>query len=463
MNHRFYCVSAPAFTTQMKAACKQYPGLMPIDNLRCFFNEKIPNVLTSVGTNISAKPKDRAINHKGIVAFAEKFPETRDDILLKECNWAVDNGGYQIAQCFVLKEHLDEYRHNFHEFVRDQHRNFHMTFTLDMVPMSAGPDGSAPCLFDTVSEMYDVNFRSYAEAAALPDAAREKMRCVFHFGGPRIFRAWRRMLFQEGLAERFTHFATGGLVHSNGFKSLPVVGFTVPLVPLLVFAKEHGRPAFDYHVLGQGQPMHILKMRFIEAHVKRTTGIDVHFTHDALSPLNESFFRGGLTLMDNDKLTVRRVSLTSEDALMYYEDNKSAADALYEVVNTDLEPYNIGPFVQREHRFMNGDGTLTNLGYTLSYINQIYNRSKMWAWSDMIVANIYPVYRAGGKQPFVERFTDVVGSVIQAQSHENTIRADAEELAATFDFITRLDPDYADSLVCHRLINEESPHLSGSI
>jgi hypothetical protein len=460
MRHRFYCASAPTITERARRVADIYPDVFPADNVKRFIFEQIPNFLTSAGEMI---PKDAVkTNHLGMRRFAKSFPSERANFFLEGCNFAVDNGGFQVTKCLVPKEHLDGYRRDFHEFVAARHADFDFTFTLDMVPAVPEPGKPVPCLFETATEMYDFNARSYEEAASLPDAPREKMRCVFHFRGPRVFRTWTKVLFDNGLAARFTHYATGGLVGSPGVKRLPVIGFTIPLVPLLVLSKTLGRSSFDFHVLGQAQPMAIVTMRLVEEHIRAVHGIDVHFTHDATSPIMESCARL-MMFVDSQTLTIKTAKLDSDNAHLYFDDGRSAVDALYDIINNDLGPYGIGPFDPKRHLYQAPDGTLTTLGYMLGYVNEIYNRSKLWRWAGGIARDCYPIYAAGDKVRFASRLAEVAGDVICPQRHDNQVAGDAATLVATLDFITRLDPDYADSLVCSRLINEEHPDLRGNI
>lgn len=461
MRHRFYCASAPTLLYQLDRATQLHSDLFPPDELKRFIREQIPNVLTSAGEAIMSNAMET--NHLGMRQFAKIFPRERNAFLLDQCSWAVDNGGFQIARCLVPKEHLDGYRQDFHDFVRGQFARFDFTFTLDMVPAVPRLGETVPCLFETAREMYEFNHRSYQEAASLPDEARKKMRCVFHFRGPRVFRAWKRILFNGSLAERFTHYATGGLVKSQGIKKLPVIGFAIPLVPLIALSKRLGRASFDFHVLGQSQPAPIIAMRLIEEHVLAAHGVHVHFTHDAISPLTEAWDRS-LTLVDTQTLTLRPADLDSDNALFYFTDGKSAVDALYDLVNHDLGAYGIGPFDPKRYPYqtrVNGD--LTPLGYVLGIINQTYNRTKVWRWAGGIAKACYPYYQAGDKNAFKSKFAEITGDVICPQRHENQVALDAKKMVASLDFLTQLDSDYADSLVCSRLIGEEHPDLKGSI
>ncbi len=264
MRHRFYCASAPTITGQLGRAARMYPDIIAPENVRRFVVEQIPNFLTSAGERIQRNALDT--NHLGMTRFASGFASERSNFFLDGCKFAVDNGGFQIANCLIPKDRLDGYRNDFHEFVKAQHGEFDFTFTLDMVPAVPEPGAATPCLFATASEMYEINALSYEQAACLPGAPREKMRCVYHFRGPRVFRAWTKILVKDGLAAKFTHYATGGLVGSQGVMSMPVVGFTVPLIPILAISKALGRRVFDFHVLGQAQPMAIIAMRLMEEH-----------------------------------------------------------------------------------------------------------------------------------------------------------------------------------------------------
>ncbi len=460
MRHRFYCASAPTLMYQLQRKDVDR-DLFPAENLNRFIREEIPNVLTSAGEMITKDGIET--NHLGMRRFAKAFTEERNTELFAACNWAVDNGGFQIAQCLVPKQHLDSHRQEFHDFVRGQHPNFNFSFTLDMVPVVPESGKTVPCLFETAREMYEFNARSYQEAASLPDVAREKMRCVFHFRGPRVFRVWKRILFKDGLAERFTHYATGGLVKSQGVKKLPIVAFVIPLVALLALSKKLGRTSFDFHVLGQAQPAAIIAMRLIEEHIRAAHGIDVHFTHDAISPIMEVCKRS-LMLVDSRTLTIRTADVSSDNALYYFDDGRSAVDALYDLVNQDLAPYGIGPFNPKLHPYQKHEnGDLAPYGYVLGIINQVYNRTKLWRWAGGIARACYPIYQAGDKGHFISKLAEVTGDVICPQRHDNQVAGDAVKLAASLDFITQLDPDYADSLVCSRLIGEEHPNLKGSI
>jgi len=460
LRHRFYCASAPSFHQYIKSASDIYPGLFPLANVKQFITEKIPNVLTCAGETIGNK--SIKTNHLGIRKFAKIFTRERQLFLLDECNWAVDNGGFQLSRCLIPVKHLAAYSSDFYDFIQDEHSRFDFSFTLDLVPAVPTSKNRVPCLFSSAKEMYEYNFQSYVKAASLPPEVREKMRCVFHFRGPRVFRVWQRLLIENNLAAHFSHFSTGGLVDSQGVAKLPIYGFAIPLVPLLVHCKTRGKASFDFHVLGQSQPLDIIAMRFVEEHIKTVHGVDVHFTHDALSPINEASYRD-MVLMDSKALTMRKAGLKSDNAGFYFDDGRSAIDALYDIINYDLAPYGLGPFDVDKHPYMKADGVLTPLGYALGIINATYNRTKMWHWAGGIVRDCYPIYSAGETQRFKTRFAEVIGDVICPQSHDNRIASETNKIAATLDFITRLDPDYADSLVCSRLVNEEHPELQGGI
>jgi len=266
------------------------------------------------------------------------------------------------------------------------------------------------------------------------------------------------MLIDNDLAAYFNHYSTGGLVGSQGVKSLPIVGFAIPLVSLLAYCKTKGRMSFDFHVLGQAQPLDIIAMRLIEEHIRVVHGIQVHFTHDGTSPILDASYRQ-MFFMDSESLTIRHANMDSDNAHFYYDDGRSAIDALYAIINYDLSPYDLGPFDVKKHPYLKADGVLTPLGYALGVINATYNRTKMWHWAGGIARDCYPIYNAGETQRFKTRFAEIIGDVICPQSHDNRIAAETNRIAATLDFITRLDPDYADSLVCSRLVNEEHPEL----
>jgi hypothetical protein len=337
-----------------------------------------------------------------------------------------------------------------------------LTFTLDMVPAAPEPHKIIPCLFETAAEMYEFNRQSYEEAAALPDEAREKIRAVVHFRGPRVFRVWRKIVFEDGLAAKFSHFSTGGLANSSGVKKLPVIPFSIPLVPVAAYMKAQGRTQFDFHVLGQARPVDIISMSLIEEHVRAVHGVNVHFTHDATTPIKEAAFGQKMMLVDERTLTVRSATLDRDSSHLYFDDGRSAVDAFYDLINYDLAPYGIGPFDSENHLFRTeAGGDLSVLAYTLMTLNGIYNRTKLWRWASGITRACYPIYQSGDKAQFEARLVDIVGNVIHWERRSSAVRQYAKALAATLDLLTGLDVDYADSLVCTRLIAEEHPLLKG--
>jgi len=236
-----------------------------------FFSKTCNRFLHSYGQNFYKMRKYERHN----VNVAKMLRKCRDTGFFDSSLFYVDSGGFQISIGKLDKEQTDILLDLYYGFIK-QEDCFDRAFILDIVP------GPGCTIFNSFKDIYDYNLKSYELAKNLPQEARDKIIYINHFRTPKLWRIFNDLLNYDGMFESFRHFATGGIVANMASDVLiPCIIYIIPLMPILIKAKEKGIKEFDFHILGGSNFRDIFFYELIKKHIVEKHDIKVTITYDS--------------------------------------------------------------------------------------------------------------------------------------------------------------------------------------
>ena len=282
------------------------------------------------------------------------------------------------------------------------------------------------------------------------------MLYIEHFYKLELLRVWE-WLRNKKLPQYFKHFSTGGLASSRTLKMPPCIGYVIPLVRVLLDARERGLKTFRYHVLGASQFHYLLVHSLFERHIYEAHGIRVEITCDSTIVFSKFALSYSLPVIDGATLSLHDISLRSGEL---FETTPCGMTNLVEFAeNTQLVlgPYGIKP-LEPEYRFIYRPGrerdTLSPLAYMygiLLYLNDFYVVEQ---WCREEVERLYGFFVANQEVVFLKEMSSVLGRINESGAsvtkNERSLEM-AKRIHHSLNMLTSLDWEYARFIVDRNL------------
>lgn len=451
-NMRFCCACAVSVSEYIDLAVRRHGDIIDEKAVNSFLLANVPQFLTSLG---ECMKEGSQTNHLA----ARRFQKTFDDVsipgYMKDAILYLDSAGYQIQKGYVAREHLPAYSVDYHRLLLENADKIGYAFALDLAP------GTTVSVFSSAREIYELNKASYETAAALPAELRKKVLAVMHFRGPRLYAAFRKLLFGDGLAGSFEHFAVGGLaVARNTGKNLPCFPYVIPLTDILLHAKARAMEGFHFHILGSAERHDILVHCLVERHVRKMHGIDLQITHDATSAFKMPIKNRAVWLPSPEARALREVSIKSNHIYLVDPGHGSRVDLVYRGINDALLPHGLGPFNEPEHRFYKGFSA-TTLGNFLPLMLMLNVYAQLDDWCEQTSDRLYPYYEAGQINDF-ERGVATALVRLDARDTMDAANGIARAMTRSLDMLSSLDLDLCTHLVKRHLTAHEHASLQNT-
>ena len=207
VNMRFCSACALSVSEYIDLTLRKHGDFIQPEAVNSFLLGNVPQYLVCPAESMG---KGRQDNHRAIQRFQKVFDDVAKPPYMKDTALYLDSAGFQIQNGYIAPEHLMAYASDYHQFIRDNANSLGYAFTVDLSP------GTKESVFSSGKEIYELNRASLEMTAALPKIIREKMLAILQFRGPRLYAAFRRALFGDGLAASFNRFAVGGLLFRVG-------------------------------------------------------------------------------------------------------------------------------------------------------------------------------------------------------------------------------------------------------
>jgi hypothetical protein len=420
---------------------QRHPGYLTHETVNRFLRGTVNKHLSSIGVAFPETPLTAAsrINRKYTAKYAAELQTIRQRICLDGCEVAIDCGGYDLIQQGRLPFRLfRDFIDCYHEFLTEHSDLFNSAFHLDMAP------GYTHNPFATEQDMSRLNYLSYLTTNSLPLKVRDRMMYIHHFRSPAILRVWRRLLFEDRLAENFGMFATGGLATSPEMTQLGCVAYALPLVDVIQYVKAE-RPelqSFRFHVLGDSDWKDLLPHTLLEEHIRAIHGLDVTITYDS-SNLFQTIALARHTFAFGDEVT--KLSLRSDELHKDHMGRGSQEHLFYEAVNAAVVPFGIRPLSPDKDPIYSGT-RMSALGYTYAFLQQLAMFREVEDRCRTDAGQLYPIYQSGDIPEFERQVADALRKLHSGLT-ERDIPDYAKRITNSLQLIERLDLDEVASLV----------------
>ncbi len=469
----FVCAALPSVSQHIDGVLKYDPGYLNNETINNFFQCEVNKFLSSVG--VCLEKKQAPLSDKLFTRYSKVLNSFHDKKYLKNCEIILDSAGYQYQQGYIRKEDTKKFIDGYYNFLEEHKNLYSYAFTFDAAP------GSQICVMDSFEEMDEFNRYSYRRANELSNEVKSKIIYIHHFRTPKINTMFKKLL-EDGYADSFQNFSTGGLV-SFGRGSFPVIMYIIPIMAIIKHAKSRNLKKFRFHVLGGSEWKDILAHKFFQYHIKNVHDIDIEITYDS-STIFKTLMMGRYVYVPNEeekkiwKMSLRSELLEYKRSDIHQQGGKNSGTYIYELFNKMSDEYNFKCLNPTDNPiYINDDGSsaidsnngikiqdvssrISRLHYTygMFMILQVFNSVDRWC--DEYIKELYPLYLENKIDQFNNRLTDIMINFSDGKLSKIT-ESRINAIRKSLDALTDLDLNYADQLVNINFSNDESPKLTG--
>jgi len=417
-----------------------------------FLDNSINKYLYSFGTGLSYKTKKMSPKHSQKIA--REIQKISGRPFMKNTDLYIDSGGFQVAMGAVDTKDMPAFIKTYHDFLVKHHEDFSYAFSLDLPP---GPT-SAMDIFDSYEQIEELNRLSYQASANLPSEVKDKMVYIHHFRTPSLYRTWSKFLWEEGLADGFKNFATGGMVANLSTDSLiPVIIYTIPLSEIVKYAMSKGIKSFNFHVLGGANYIDVFYHKLFSHHIKKTHDVDVKITYDS-SAIFKALAIGRFIPVFNDDGNLIKMDLKS-DCLHQYIGKQTVNEKVFTLLNEialhygfkELDPevdtiYDHEAFEKKENKKPDDRPTFRRSVhmYLIFYMLRMYRELELI--SQKVIDDIYPLYEAGKIEEFDGHCYNLARKFNQGKNTRKQ-KAKISSLYKSLNILTDMDLEYNEHLI----------------
>ena len=454
---QFYGACVLSLGQHYETVMKLHSDYLPREAVSLFLQANVNKHLLSVGSALGGIGKKEMLRmseaqierfygrkmrdqDRYIRLFADCISKVRQQLPLDGCEVAVDSGGYDLVQeggfpLSLFPDLIDFY----YRFLEEHPTLYDRAFPLDLAP------GYKRNPFPSLEEMDELNYVSYTRAESLPPEVRDKMVYIHHFRSTGIRDTWLKFLFEDGLADKFVSFATGGLATSPEMTQVGCLAYALPLVDIIKYVKtRRSLTGFLFHILGDADWKDFLPHMLLEEHIRATHGLDVTITCDS-SSIFQAIGKGRYTFV-YDEGQVLRISLRSDEINGNHLGLGTHAQLLVKHVNSFAGRYGLRPFDIRRDPILEFDGQLTTLAFVYAVFGQLALFKQVEDYCRVIAARTYPIYQSGNIPEFERQVAGGLRKLHDGMTYEG-IPAYATRITKSLQLIERLDLDEVASLV----------------
>lgn len=436
---------------------KDFPDHFTKDQIQEFFVRTSNRFLHSYGHNVSQK--SYRTTHAKLVA--KNLRKCRDIGLFDKGLFYVDSGGFQISVGKLDRDQTQALSESYYGFIENYSDVYDRVFTLDVVP------GPGCKVLKSFKDVYDYNMKSYDTAKNLPLEIRKKVIYIHHFRTPTLWKIFNEILNIDGMFESFEHFSTGGIVANMASDIIiPCIIYVLPLVPLLIKAKESGKKDIDFHVLGGSNYRDILFYELIKKHVLEEHGIKLTITYDS-SGLWKGLLQGRyLIILDeriSKKLDLREkwldLSWSGIDST-FTNSNLTRKERFLEEVNLMASAFNFKK-LSLENRTLYNPKTGTfyrdiNV-YAMLYLLWMFSRVEEMCRN--IIDEAYDFYLAKDFKRFNEIINESTRCFNQGKKTKKQ-KVKSHNSLKSLEVLSKLDIEYCEYVLHKALSRDEFSYLT---
>lgn len=469
---RFCCASLPSVRKHIELLLKRHPGYANADIIKNFFKTTVNKYLSSYGLGLA---RGKSVDENVTKRYLKKFDEFVNQDFLEDIEITIDSGGFQVQMGYIDKSDTSKLIQLYYDFLLKYWEKYHYAFLLDIAP---GPTSS---IYSSWEEIERYNIESYRRAALLPPHVRRKIEYIHHFRTPKINKIWKKLLFEEKLADPFENFATGGLVSFAGAaKNSPIILYVIPLVSILVYAKSRGLKRFRFHVLGCSDFKDIVFHKFAEHHIKKVHDIDIQITYDSSSVFKILALSRFTYFFDKQEKCIWKLYLREDDMERSFKGRGKVEDVFFRLLNEELSPYGFRELVPGVDRIYTGKnldkdkspftascnkgGNFTHIAYTYGLLHLLKLFSEIDSYAKEIVSELYPLYESISTENSLNNDFDSEINRIMVKLNNGKISKTTDSRTASLynslKILTNLDIDYCDMLVDKYMSADECQSLA---
>lgn len=448
----FCCAALPSICQHAQGVFKAFPDYMSNETLGKFFDNNVNKFLTSYGLGIA---KGKKIDERVTTRYKKIFDNFKSQKYLANAEITVDSGGFQLqTPGYGSKEETSILIDLYYDFLQNHQEGIDYAFNLDIAP------GASSCLYDSWNEIEYYNELSCEKAGSLPKEIRDKILYIHHFRTPAINKIWKDMLFNKHLADPFKNFATGGLVSfSNSAQLFPIALYVVPMIHILLYAKDRELNKFRWHTLGSSEFKDIVFHKFAEYHIKKVHNIDVEITYDSSTIFKVLAMSRFVYIPNWEYSQLWKMTIREADLHRFFKEWGTHEEVFYRFVNEATVPYGMKE-LKKEESPLYVDGRLTRVSYMYGILHLLKLFADVDRFCVELVKKLYPIYENGDIHTFDREIEKIMigfnDGKISRRLNSRTI-----SIANSLDALTNLDIQYCDYLVDRYMSADECSILSG--
>jgi len=293
---------------------------------------------------------------------------------------------------------------------------------------------------------------------------KDKMIYIHHFRTPSLYDTWSRFLWDEDMAEGFTHFATGGMVANMATDmTIPVIIYSIPLSEILKYAIDKGLKKFNFHVLGGANYVDVFYHKLFSHHIKKVHDVDVTITYDS-SAIFKALAIGRFIPVFKEDGTLIKMDLKSNNLHLRFDGMNTVQDTVYNLLNDIADHYGFARLNADDHPIYDPvTNTLTRSVhmYLICYMLRMYRYLELT--SDQFIDEVYPLFEAGKLQDFDDRCYGLAQRLNQGKNTKKQ-KAKIASIYRSLQILTNLDREYNRHLIHKFMSNDDiSNMLDGGI
>jgi len=415
-----------------------------------FLHHNIDRYLYSFGTGLSYKTKKMSSKHvQKIVNVIDKIISRP---LMNDTKLYIDSGGFQVAMGAVEPKDMPSFIEKYHNFLRENHQKFSYAFSLDLPP---GPSSS---VFESYSQIENLNRLSYQASASLPQEVKDKMIYIHHFRTPSLYDSWSKFLWEEHLADGFKNFATGGLVANMSTDlTIPVIIYSIPLSEILKYAISKNMTSFNFHVLGGANYIDVFYHKLFSYHIQKVHGIKVNITYDS-SAIFKALAIGRFVPVFKDDGNLTKMDIRSNGLHLRFENMMTREDKVYQLLNDIATHYNFKTLtLQADPIYDNNTFSRSIHMYLILYMLRSYRHLE--SMCEKFVEEIYPLYEQNKQEEFDEKCYELAKKFNQGKNTRKQ-KAKIASIAKSLEVLTKMDRDYNRHLIHKFMSNDDISGMS---
>lgn len=455
MSCNYVLSGAPTLDIEVRTTLTRHLGYISDETVGHFLDETVNKFLISYGVGID---KGDPFDGRKVGRRCLKRLKLKEREFLKNSEIILDSGGYQVQLGYIVKEDTTKMIDSYYKFLADSINAYDSAFCLDIAP---GPIDS---IYSTWDEMERYNRLSYERCIELPEEVKKKVYYIHHFRTPMINKIWKKLLFEDHMDEHFDNFSTGGLVSfsKSAAKTPPMFLYVIPLVHLLIRAKERGLKKFTFHALGMSEFKDILIHRFMEKHIKEVHDIDVQITYDSSTIFRALMLSRYCYVYDDAERTVTKLSIRTDNLNLDWRGRGRGEDVFYGEMNKVARQYGFKEIDKETFPIYitakDGVSRMNQIISTYSTFTQMKVYSDVGDVSKQIVEELYPMYLSGDYIEF-DKAIELQMIKFNNNRYTKSVGRKCMSISKSLNVLKDLDMDYCEHVISSFLAQDECQTL----